>query len=199
MHMKTILAAILGGLIMFGWGAFSHLVLPLGMVGMRSVPIEREQALVGPMKASLTERSIYFFPAMEEEEGDMTQDQKEARRQAFEAKHLAGPTGIIAYNPAGSEVMSMRQLGIELGLNIVACALIALCAARFAGYGARVLVAVAFGAFAVVAIDGSYWNWFGFPTLYFGAQAANGIVEAGLSGLVIAALARPSAGFGGMP
>jgi hypothetical protein len=174
---------------MFVWGSISHIALPLGEAGIRSMPADREEAVLSAMRGAMSERAIYIFPGLG---GNATA----AEQEAWAKKAKAGPIGIVAYTPTGGEPMSPRQLLGELGCNMLACL-----AASFAmlhvpvaaGYWRRVAVVGAFGFFATFAIDGSYWNWYGFPTVYLAAQLVDGVVGALIAGLVIARVVRPGA------
>ena len=42
--MRILIAGIIGGLVMFMWGAVAHMMLPLGEMGMK-VPTEQASAL----------------------------------------------------------------------------------------------------------------------------------------------------------
>ncbi len=53
---RLLAAAILGGILMFVWGAVSHTVLPLGEMGMKNLPAE--DALVPAMKLAINERGF---------------------------------------------------------------------------------------------------------------------------------------------
>jgi hypothetical protein len=65
--MKRIaLAALLGGLVVFIWGAFSHMVLPIGSMGLSALP--NEEAVLTTLRTSVTEPGLYFFPWMDPSE-----------------------------------------------------------------------------------------------------------------------------------
>jgi hypothetical protein len=55
---KLVVGPILGGVAMFAWSSISHMALPLGEVGLRSAPPDREPALVDAMRGVLSERAI---------------------------------------------------------------------------------------------------------------------------------------------
>lgn len=148
-------AAVVGGVIVFMWGAFSHMVLPIGEMGVRSLP--SEDVLVPAMKGAIAEPGFYMFPGMGEHPD-------EAELKVWEEKYRAGPRGVVIYHPTGQEVMSPAQLGTELGSN-VAAALIAACVIAGVGgpFGRRALVGLGMGVFAWFSVDVSYYNWYGFP------------------------------------
>ena len=57
---KKLLAAVLGGLAFFAWSSIAHLLLGLGNVGISEIP--NEQAVVGSVKANITQPGMYIFP-----------------------------------------------------------------------------------------------------------------------------------------
>ncbi|HSD26049.1 MAG TPA: hypothetical protein VLL75_02040 [Vicinamibacteria bacterium] len=185
---RVLLGGILAGLALFAWGAVSHMALPLGEAGVLSMPADREGAVVEAMKGAMSERALYFFPGMSRQ--PTPEEQK-----AWEERVARGPWGIVAYNPGGGAGMSPRPLAIEILFDVLAGLVAALALTQVApavGFARRVLVVTAFGVFATLAIDGSYWNWYGFPTSYFLAQLVDGVVGAALAGLVLARLLRPA-------
>src|SRR5687767_5331291 len=117
--MRLIIAAILGGLVMFSWGAFSHMVLGLYDSSIKQVP--NEMAVLAEMKANITEPGFYFIPGM-----DMSKTPSEEEMAAFTARHKEGPTATVIYQPTGSDIMTPRQLGTELGSNIAAAFVVGL-------------------------------------------------------------------------
>jgi len=185
--MRLLGGGALGGLLMFVWGAISHMALPLGEAGLRAIPADREATVVETMKSAMSERALYFFPS------PGTRKPTPEQQKAWEARIKAGPVGIIAYNPAGAEALSPRQLLTELFFNMLACVFAAFAVSHVpasVGYLRRVLFVAAFGAYATFAIDASQWNWYGFPTAYFAAQIIDQVVGAAVAGLAIARIVR---------
>jgi hypothetical protein len=188
--MKLIIGSIVAGLFVFAWGFVSHAVLPLGKMGTKEIAADREADVITALKTSLTDRALYYFPMVGHDSTDPI------TKKAWEDRLAAGPTGVIAYNPTGAKPMSPPQLATEFGLNVLECfviGLVLLHLAASAGYVTRVLVATAFGVFATLSIDGSYWNWYRFPDDYFVAQIAMTVGGAFLAGLVLAGFCKPRA------
>ena len=82
---KPILAALLGGLVVFVWGTISHMVLPLGQAGVTVIRPESEAVVLATMKAAMPERALYIFPGMKQS-GATDED-----RRLWQEKHKAGP------------------------------------------------------------------------------------------------------------
>jgi hypothetical protein len=153
---RILLAAILGGVIMFVWGAVSHMALPIGEMGLKGAP--DNPALLDALRQNLTDHAAYMLPPMD------LADESDSAIKAYAERYRAGPRGLIIYDPSGGEMMSPRQLGTEFAADLLACLLgaIVLAASR-GGYIARVLLAALIGLAAWLSIDVSYWNWYRFP------------------------------------
>lgn len=180
---RIIAAGLVGGIILFCWGAAWHMVLAPDSMGPRNLPAE--ETLLPAMKTAITEGGFYFFPGMSEAD-----QQTEEGMQAWVERHAQDPWGILFYHPSGVKGMSTTQLGTELASNILAALLLAMLLARVsAPWGTRVLFSMLMGVFAWVSIDASYWNWYGFPTM----TVVGGLIEQGVGwlvgGAVIAAIA----------
>ena len=186
--MKVIVGGILGGAVLFLWGGLSHEVLPLGVVGLRSMPAAQEGAVVAGMRGAMNERALYFFPGM-----DITRKLTADEEQAWKAKYEAGPAGLVVFNPHPGSVLGARQLLTELGADILA-ALVAgfllLQVPASLGYLPRALLTMMLGLLMWIDIDISYWNWYGFPTSYMLAQLLDHTVGWFLAGLVLARFCR---------
>jgi len=188
MAKRIILAGILGGIAMFAWQSISHLVLPLGEVGVRR--IHNEDAVIAHLQENIYLPGFYIFPDMEQRAG-MTKEQ----RQAAILKHRTGPTGILIYDTRGSELLSAKQLLTQLGADIVVVLLAAFLLAQsggLKGYVERLAFVTLLGAIPWLTVNVSYWNWYAFPSAYTLAQ----FVEYGfgffVAGLVLAKIVDPS-------
>jgi hypothetical protein len=181
---KVVAGGVLAGIVVFFWGAFAHMVLPLGQMGIRMIP--DEGTVLGAMRDTIREPGFYLFPGM-----DMSGKASDSERQAWHAKVKQGPAGVLVIQPSGGEGMSPRQLGTELATNVVS-ALLAAFLLTFvrSGYGGRVLFVTLLGAFGVLTISVPYWNWYGFPVDFTAAEAIDQIVGWFLAGLVQSAIVR---------
>jgi hypothetical protein len=153
---RVVLAAILGGLLMFAWGAVAHTALPFARTAFKPVPNE---AAWLPTLGGVTEPGMYAFPWIDM--GSATAEQQEAWRQ----KIASGPSGLLVYKPNGGEAMSPRQLVTEFFSNVLAALFGALLLVQLPGsYGRRVLSMTAVGIAAWLSISVSQWTWYGFST-----------------------------------
>ena len=184
---KVILGGLLGGLVLFGWGAVSHMALPLGEAGVRSMPASVEPAVLAAMKTAMNERAIYIFPGM-----DMSHSPTEAEQKAWQEKYNAGPAGIVVFNPTPQGNFG-RWFGIEFVGNVLAAlmaAIVILHVPGSVGLGKRALLVGLFGLLEGFDIDVSQWNWYSFPTTYMLAQLVDHLVGWFLAGLVLARICR---------
>ncbi len=191
---RILLAGLLGGLVVFVWGAISHILLPLGQAGIRTLP--EEAVVVAAFRTHVAQPGLYFFPGMDRSPVK-TAEQRAAAEKDWAERYRLGPTGILVIAPGGREPMSFGHLGMELVTNIlgaaIAAMLLTLAAAALTKYSVRVLFVTLLGLFAFIAIDLSYWNWYGFPDAYTAAALLDQTVGWFLGGLVIARIIRAEA------
>jgi hypothetical protein len=62
---KVLLPGILGGLVVFVWSAISHMLLPIGAMGFKTIP-SNEDAVLTAMKSNIQESGLYFMPGHEQ-------------------------------------------------------------------------------------------------------------------------------------
>jgi hypothetical protein len=181
---KIVIGALTGAVIMFVWGAFSHMVILVG-VGFNRLP--DEDAVIEKLRNSIPREGLYFFPII-----DFRGNPTPEERGAWEAKFRGGPTGLLLYHPDGGTPLSPKKLLTQFTSNLLSAAIAAyIVSLVLARYWQRVLAITLFGAFAWLSISALYWNWYGFPTSFFAAQGVDQIVGWLLAGLAIAKLVPP--------
>jgi len=157
--MRILIAGIIGGIVMFMWGAVSHMMLPIGEMGMK-VPIEQASAItaLGPTTQG---SGVYMYPSPPKEDW-----QDEAKMKAFTESAKGQPYAFVIYQPGGNPVNEsmtpalIKQFGSDTLAAIIAAWVLAL--GTF-GFGKRVLIVGTLGLFAWLAISVPYWNWYQFP------------------------------------
>jgi hypothetical protein len=179
--MKNVpIVGALAGLAMFVWEAVAHMALPLGQMGLSTLPNE------GAVRAALAAHlggadGFYFFPAA-----------------AAQGTPPPGPWGLLLYHPAFTfswSVMGWEML-IELVMGLALAMLIGL--ANVTGFGRRMAIACLVGIAAAFAVSPSDTIWFGFPAAYSLAQMVVTFGDYIVGGLVIAALLRARVGTAGV-
>lgn len=181
---RILLGGVLGGIILFVWGALSHTTLGLGSVGFQVLP--NEGAVLAMMQENIPQSGLYFFPWVDESNPAATEE--------WEKKYQTGPHGLLIYHPPGGQALTPGQLVTELATNIaaallVAC-LLALALAGLSTFGLKVLFVALIGLLPGLDVDVSYWNWYGFPGDYTVAVMADHLIGWVLAGLVLGAIVK---------
>lgn len=144
---RVLLAALLGGIVVFAWGALSHMVLPIGEMGISKVP--GEQALIAALRENAPEAGTYLIPALE----GVPQDQWPA----------SGPAALLSWRPETSYGMG-KNLVVEFASGTLA-ALIAAIVLCHAGAGVSLMrkgvLSMSLGVFAWLTLTVSHWTWYG--------------------------------------
>jgi hypothetical protein len=181
---RILIGAVIGAVIMFLWGAFSHMVLLIG-VGFK--PLPNEDAVIENMRGKIPEEGLYFFPGK-----DLKEKLAPELEAAWEAKYRTGPTGFLLYHKGGGTPISPKKLFVQIMSILLAAAVTAFVISLIlAPYWQRVLSISLFGVFAWLSISVIYWNWYGFPSSFFIAQGIDQSVGWLLAGLAIAKVVPP--------
>jgi hypothetical protein len=172
---KMVGAVLVGGLVLFIWGGFSHMVLFVG-AGFKRLP--DEDRLIKSFRTD--EQGLYFFPSK-----DLRHSTKEEDA-IWEDKFRNGPTGLLVFKAAGGEPFSGAKMGTQFLSSLVSALIAALIAASLVGgFWKRVFLVTTIGIAACSAVSTIYWNWYGFPTSFFVAQILDMTIGFFLMGLVM--------------
>ncbi len=179
--MRVILAGIAGGIVVFIWGFVSHVLLPIGEMGMKQPT--NEDVVLEAAKAGLPESGVYYLPSIGP---DKMQD--EAAMKAWGEKSKTSPYTLIVYQTEGRDGTDMGPMLITEGITNVASALVAALIASFLarGTGGRILAITGLGFFAWLTVNVPYWNWYRFPMDFTEGQAIAHVVGWLLGGIAIA-------------
>lgn len=181
--MRLIIASVLAGIVMFMWGAVSHMVLGIGDAGIMSVP--NEASVSTAMKSNITEPGIYSIPGL-----DM-KSATDADKEAWAAKYKGGPTAIVVYHPTGEDAFSMRKFGIQLGSNIAAAFVVGMILLlAVASFSRGVVISTLVGLAGWLAINVPEWNWYRFPTDFTTGKLIDQIAMWLLAGFVLGWILR---------
>ena len=156
--MRVIIAGLLGGLVIFIWGAVAHMVLPFGEMGVGQA--SNEDAVIQILKDNMPKQGVYMVPGLSN-----AQMADEKAVLAYQAKAVAQPNAFIVYQPEGRDGTQMNQ---NLLHEYISNTLAALIAAMILSLGAlsfskRVLLSVGLGVFSWLTVSAPYWNWYRFP------------------------------------
>ena len=179
---RILLAALLGGLVMFVWTSVNHMLLPTSEMGITSMP--NEDPVLEALRTNVPDAGMYYFPGF-----DMGANMTPEQEAAWTQKHKTGPAGLLIYKPVGGEPMPPALLVTEFLSTIIAALFMALIADRLSGaYMKRVLLLSLLGLFGWVSISLSQWNWYSFPTAYFLADGIDQYVGALVGAFLVAKL-----------
>ncbi|HEY6940632.1 hypothetical protein [Dokdonella sp.] len=181
---RVILAAIVGGFLMFVWGAVAHTLLPFEREALK--PLPNEAAVIASLDGQVPQPGMYAFPWLDF--AHATPDQQEAWKQRI----ASGPSGLMVYRPNGGEAMSPRQLVSEFASNVLAALFGALLLVQLGGgVGRRVLSMAAIGIAAWLSISVSQWTWYGFSTSFLIGDFADQFGGWLLAGIGMSLLLKP--------
>lgn len=181
---RILIAGVIGGIVMFAWGAVSHMFLGVGEAGVQSMP--NEEAMIACMKANIPNAGLYFAPGM-----DMSRTLSNEEMAAWSAKYEAGPNVFLVYRPTGIPPMGVRQLGVEFLSNLLAAIVGAFILAwSVPSFGKRVVLAALIGLAAWLSISVSYWDWYRFPANFVASELPEQVIGWALSGAVMALTIR---------
>jgi hypothetical protein len=188
---RTIVAGVAAGIVLFVWGALAHMLLPIGNMGLKIAPDAQQQAALASLRANLGQEGWYTLPMPQED-----QWRDEAAMQAFGQRMTNQPFAWVVFQPTGID--TYNGMGPMLGkqfLSVTLCGLIAaFVAAAVPGSRAkRIAVVAAFGLFAWLAVSVPYWNWYRFPAGLTAGAFLEQVIGWLLGGIAIALVLRPTA------
>jgi hypothetical protein len=188
---RIFLAALLGAIAMFAWTAIAHMALPLGEAGVQNTM--NDESLLSAMKSTVKDQDgLYIYPSM----GlgpDATHAQRSEAMKTYSETLEKNPSGFFIYHPAGSRPMTMGKfLTVEFVTELIEAfiAVWLLAQTRIVTFGGRIGFVVAIGILAAISTNVSYWNWWGFPTVYTASYMFIQFVGFFLVGLVAAIMFR---------
>jgi hypothetical protein len=188
---RILLAGLLGAIAMFAWTAIAHMALPLGEAGVQNTM--DDDALLAALKANVKDKDgLYVYPTMGLGPNATHAEQSKAM-ETFPAKLEKNPSGFFLYHPAGSRPMNMGKFLTTEFVTELCEALLAvwlLAQTRIVTFGGRLGFVVAAGIMAAISTNVSYWNWWGFPTVYTASYMFIQVVGFFLVGLVAAIMFR---------
>jgi hypothetical protein len=188
---RIFLAALLGAVAMFAWTAIAHMALPLGEAGVQNT-MNDEDLLSGLKSTVKNKDGLYIYPSMGLPP-DATHAQQAEAMKTYPEKLEKNPSGFFIYHPAGSRPMAMGKfLTIEFITELIEAfiAVWLLAQTRIVTFGGRIGFVVAIGILAAISTNVSYWNWWGFPTVYTASYMFIQFVGFFLVGLVAAIMFR---------
>jgi hypothetical protein len=188
---RIFLAGLLGAIAMFAWTSIAHIALPLGEAGVQNTM--DDEALLTAVKSTVKDKDgLYIYPSMGLGPNATHAEQSKAM-ETYPDKLEKNPSGFFIYHPAGSRPMNMGKFLTTEFITELVEALLAvwlLAQTRIVSFSGRVGFVLVVGILAAISTNVSYWNWWGFPTVYTASYMFIQLVGFFLVGLVAAIMFR---------
>jgi hypothetical protein len=189
MAKRLALGSLLGGIVLFVWGAIAWMVIPWPGDPLRA--FTNEAAVVQAVTANAPRSGNYLLPIEPKRAPGITDEQYKAARQAAMDRMTHGPMifAVIRLEPMGSTARPLLiQLLTQLVLALMAGFLL-LQTGRLS-YRGRVLFLTVVGVIIFVGGHADEWNWWSFSNAYMLMQFGAIVIGWLLASFVIAAFVR---------
>ena len=196
---RIVIAGLLGGAVLFIWGAVSWLWVPWHQMGK----LPQESIVQRALQSTGADSGVYWFPMMDPDEinESMSDEAKGAVREAYAIRHKDGPVGMLVYNDEGSDPMPMmmhvKGFLLYFVTALAAATMMSMAASSLGGYFGRVLFVLLLGVYVAVGTIMISWNYMLYPLRFSLEMAGDSVAGALLLGLVISGLIKPRIGGGG--
>ncbi len=194
--MRTILASILGTLIVFVWGLAAWVVLEIWSDDLRDMTPAASVEIRSSIEGVIEQPGAYVFPARPVVADPEDPSAVTAAEEAWLADVREGPTGVLLVHPDGTDPMRpsmfFRGILLQFAGAILLAVLMQMATRAGAGYGGRVAVGCGVIGFAVVAGVLVPGNFRDDPSGWVRAMAGDLAVGWGLAVLLMAAIIKPS-------
>ena len=195
MKLKIFLAGLAGGVALFLWGFLSHMVLPLGEAGIKTLP--HQDVMLHTIAGNITESGLYLFPWPESPAGTPMPVNEDSRKKA-EQLYKTSPHGLLLFHPPPAPMLTGGQLGTEFATNFlssfIAATLVFLTISSLGSFAKRVLFVATIGLSTGIAVNIPHWNWYGFPAAFTLAEIVEHTIGFAVAGIPIALIIKPAPG-----
>ena len=158
-----VVGAIVGGIVLFMWGAVTHMLLPQPLHSFKD-----EGAVTQVIRANAPENGVYF-----------------STRGVFASVALLPDLSDKAQNITPN---LLRQLGTDTCAALLLCFVLRGLRGKSVLAGAGWLALVGFAAFLLKIVP--YWNWYGFPSSFIAMEMLDLVGKLFLAGLVLGGLMK---------
>ncbi|MEE9422179.1 MAG: hypothetical protein V3V50_03380 [Gammaproteobacteria bacterium] len=190
MIMKFLLGSILGGIVLFAWGAISWMVLPWHEQTLEK--FSDEPAVAQIIAEQATRDGVYILPNPHKHSAIMNEEQKKAAETDAMERMKQGPFVFLAVTKSGSDPQDQEPYIRSLITQMVIAGLITclVLAVKLSSYSGKVLFITALGLLGGLMVYVPLWNWWKFSNSFTLVGVADLVISAFLAGLVIAAVTR---------
>jgi len=184
--MRTLLqSGLIGGLIVFLWGAVSWMVLPYHAKTLHH--FQDEATVQNVLTPNMLASGVYVLPHPEPENAKLPDPL--ARQMAGQRQHLreSGPFMFVVYQPTGTGPM-LLLMARDLALKILSAILVTwlLLQVGDVSYRRRVFFVMVVVMTGSILFSLGQWNWWAFPEDYVLLEILDGLAGWFLAGLVMA-------------
>ncbi len=182
---KIIKGGLLGGIVLFIWGAISWTVLPWHTKTLHQ--FSQESAVEVALANNAPHPGIYILPNPDGGKKGASGKEKEIRMKVTQEKMQKGPFAFVAMSPQGLGPMS-RHLFIAILIQVLTAGLMTwlLIKTENLRYFEKVGFVVIFSLAASIFCELPNWNWWGFQTDFVLVTVLDHLVSGFLAGLVLA-------------
>ncbi len=180
--MKSLIASLLGALVLFIWGFISWAALPFHTSTMRG--LSNEDTVIAALRSGNASTGVYQMPSM-----------NGPNKEAAEAKWKAGPMAMVFYSAEGMNNMAMYFIKGFIVYVIavwIAVMMLSKISWSLASYGNRVRFMAMIGLILAVGGRLNDWAFMHFPTDFSLLLAADDVIGWTLAGLVVARIIKPA-------
>lgn len=184
--MKSLaLSGVLGGLVLFVWGAVSYMVLPWHSMTLNK--FKDEGAVAQALVVNASESGMYILPNPHRHDPSLTEAQRKAAEEEGMKRMMEGPFMFASVSLTGTREMGPALLFNAIG-NVVSAALAAwlLSQAVPVLYWRRVGFVVVLALATAVIAHYPSWVWWRFSESFTLVECADLLIGWSLAGLVIA-------------
>jgi hypothetical protein len=121
--LRVLIAGVLGGLVLFAGGVVDHMIF--GWSGRTLSRLEDQTAAREFLENQQLKPGWYAYPEMSEAFDGMTEEEQTVEWERVAELYKQGPAAYIIVPPAGEDMMSTRQLGLEALANFLSALLVA--------------------------------------------------------------------------
>jgi len=179
--MRTLIAAIVGGVVVFIWGYVAHVVLSLGDASI--MKLKGEDSFMESVRSAAPEPGVYAFPFIAPD-----QMSDAAVKNAHDQKYMTGPNGLLVVGPNGEEPMGMHRMIRQIAASIIAAFFAAMLISGLGtgtGLVTKTVAGGALGLFAFTSQDLPNWIWWGFSRDFEMSRLIFTVVAWAAAGLVM--------------
>lgn len=184
--MKTLMkSGIVGGLIVFLWGALSWVALPFHAKTLNH--FQDETAVQATLATNTLGAGIYILPHPEPENARLPDALARQNARVRQRQSESGPFALVVFQPHGTgPVLFLMARG--LALKILAAILMTwlLLQVGLVSYRRRVFFVMVTAMLGSILVNLDQWNWWAFPDDYVFLQMLDLLIGWFLAGLVMA-------------